>query len=89
MDRNLLRDHLASQSGSSLLDQRSLDPFGIAETPLVDNLFSITRPDTTATTKPAAVPSYLTMRTASTKPRGMLRHPVPPMQQPLNRSRGG
>jgi len=60
-----------------LLSQRSLEPFGVVETPLVDNLFAITRPDTPATTKRPAPPSYLEMRTASTKPKGILRHPVP------------
>jgi len=41
MDRNLL--------------QHGLEPFGVTETPLVDNLFSITRPDRPATTKPVAI----------------------------------
>ncbi len=83
MDRDL-HDLRASNLG-----QGGLEPFGIAETPLVDMLFSITRPDTAATRKPAPLPSYLTERTASIKPRGALRHPLLRMQQPQHRSRGG
>jgi hypothetical protein len=97
MDRDLHKQRVP-QSGSSLLGQ-GLEPFGIAETPLVDMLFSITRPDTpmrkglapqpTSATRKSATPVYLTAPTAPTMPKGMARQTVLRMQQPLHRARGG